>query len=438
MDPQLKIALEAQAKVFISELDKRFEAHDAKWELRFGDLERTAASASDQLYDFKTDIINDVTARMESFDANAADRLAQVDAATKTRVAALESTTAAFENWRPSMESAVDDVRYGIDLVQAETSKMNIHWDQAVRASASSKPGILGDPRSVLGRPPAGQWTDGPAGHRNETHRRENGYGCSDTQTHLPPNGTPNIHVPLSPNLFGSLAHQIDGQGFGSAPAPNLGSLPKLHFPSFDGDNPRLWISRAEEYFDLYNVDPCVWIRVSHMHFTGSAARWWQSVERRLKGANWREFSTCLLERFGRDKHEHLIRQLFHIRQTTTIAVYIEQFFDIIDQLSAYETKTDPLFYTMRFIDGLKDTIKSSVLLHRPATLDSACALAQLQEEVMEPSRSDARKSFYARGSSIQQPLPLPRPPPSDRLPTDGGKRPQTPRPHLGRINWLR
>jgi hypothetical protein len=154
MDPQLKIALEAQAKVFIAELDKRFEAHDAKWELRFRDLERTAAS--DQLYDFKTDIINDVTARMESFDANAADRLAQVDAATTTRVAMLESTTTAFENWRPSMESAVDDVRYGIDLVQAEISKMNIHWDQAVRASASSKPGILGDPRSVLGRPPAG------------------------------------------------------------------------------------------------------------------------------------------------------------------------------------------------------------------------------------------------------------------------------------------
>lgn len=74
MDPQLKIALEAQAKVFIAELDKRFEAHDAKWELRFGDLERTAASASDQLYDFKTDIINDVTARMESFDAHAANR----------------------------------------------------------------------------------------------------------------------------------------------------------------------------------------------------------------------------------------------------------------------------------------------------------------------------------------------------------------------------
>jgi hypothetical protein len=40
----------------------------------------------------------------------------------------------------------------------------------------------------------------------------------------------------------------------------DLGLLPKLHFPSFDGDNPRLWISRAKEYFDLYNVDPSVWI----------------------------------------------------------------------------------------------------------------------------------------------------------------------------------
>jgi hypothetical protein len=54
------------------------------------------------------------------------------------------------------------------------------------------------------------------------------------------------------------------------------------------------------------------------------------------------------------------------------------------------------MFYTLHFIDVLKNTIKSNVLLHRPSTLDTTGALAQLQEEVMEPTRSDVRKPVYA------------------------------------------
>jgi len=43
------------------------------------------------------------------------------------------------------------------------------------------------------------------------------------------------------------------------------------------------------------------------------------------------------------------------------LAEYIEQFSAIVDQLGAYHRTTDPLFYTMRFIDGFS--------LHRPPKL---------------------------------------------------------------------
>lgn len=33
----------------------------------------------------------------------------------------------------------------------------------------------------------------------------------------------------------------------------NLENLPKLHFPSFDGENPKLWQSRCEDYFLIYS-----------------------------------------------------------------------------------------------------------------------------------------------------------------------------------------
>lgn len=84
--------------MFITELDKRFEAHNVRWESRIDNLKRVAASALNQLYDFKMEIITDVTTRLESFDALITDRVAQVDAATTIRVAVLESATATFEN----------------------------------------------------------------------------------------------------------------------------------------------------------------------------------------------------------------------------------------------------------------------------------------------------------------------------------------------------
>ena len=37
--------------------------------------------------------------------------------------------------------------------------------------------------------------------------------------------------------------------------------LPKLNFPTFDGENPKLWLNRCEDYFDLYSLDTDVWVK---------------------------------------------------------------------------------------------------------------------------------------------------------------------------------
>jgi hypothetical protein len=34
----------------------------------------------------------------------------------------------------------------------------------------------------------------------------------------------------------------------------NLGKLPKMNSPRFDGDHPKLWQSRYENYFDMYSL----------------------------------------------------------------------------------------------------------------------------------------------------------------------------------------
>lgn len=166
----------------------------------------------------------------------------------------------------------------------------------------------------------------------------------------------------------------------GGSSASHAGKLPKLNFPTFDGENPKLWLKNCEDYFELYSVEPCVWIKVSTMHFqpTSATTRWKQSVEDQLRRLTWSQFSTMLLERFGRNEHEILLRRLFHIKQTGTVSEYIEQFTTLIDQLRAYAPHLDPIYYTQRFIEGLRDDLKSVILVQRPSSLDTACLLAQL------------------------------------------------------------
>jgi hypothetical protein len=141
------------------------------------------------------------------------------------------------------------------------------------------------------------------------------------------------------------------------------GSLPRVNFPQFDGNNPQLWKTLCENYFDMYDVEPYMWIHVATMHFVGRAASWLQSIGRRVRMMSWSEFCSQIHDRFGREQHESLIRQLFHIRLSGTVAEYVEQFLVLVDHLSTYEANADPLYYTMRFIDGLRDDIKSVIMV---------------------------------------------------------------------------
>jgi len=149
------------------------------------------------------------------------------------------------------------------------------------------------------------------------------------------------------------------------------------------------------------------------MHFQGAAKRWLSSVEEHLEDISWSEFCSQLLLRFARDEHELLLRRLFQIRQTGPVTEYIEQFVSLVDDLKAYAKHPDPLYYTQRFIEGLRDDIKSVLLVHRPSTLDTACVLAQLQEEALATTRKPFRRYDH---TSMAKPtwsgaLALPSPP---------------------------
>jgi hypothetical protein len=89
----------------------------------------------------------------------------------------------------------------------------------------------------------------------------------------------------------------------------------------------------------------------------------------------------------------------------------------LVDQLVAYESDANLLYYMMHFVDDLRDDIRSVVMIQRPSTLDSARALALVQEEVMDSGRKkDIRRfDFPFTRSTPRQVLPLPPPPRLDK-----------------------
>ena len=121
----------------------------------------------------------------------------------------------------------------------------------------------------------------------------------------------------------------------------------------------------------------------------------------------------------------------------------MERFTELVDQLIAYGHSTDPMYYTIRFIDGLRDEIHSTVPVQRPPTLDTACSLAKLQEEVADPAR---RRDSCRPDAGLQWkhpppciPLQLPAPPPSTAAAVaDDNRGPVAGRPDVDKFSALK
>lgn len=318
------------------------------------------------------------------------------------RIEQLEDTAKSVDDWRPKVDAAVDHFKLKI-------GKLNRHWDRSLHDLVSSDLGIIPNPKSASGRPYAmDPSANGPSGHRADTHHRDEGFGTVFTQFPIPVKGT--THPPSS------IPHKPSSCSYDSHSDFSLrGKLPKLNFPNFEGNNPKLWLFGCEDYFNMYDVDTSIWVKVVVMQFqvSSSAARWALSVDRQLKRVGWGEFGAMLIDRFGRDQQELLIRQLFHIRQTSSVAEYISRFNELVDQLIAYGHTTDPLYYSTRFVDGLRDDIRSVVLVQQPSTRNTACTLAMLQEEVVDSSRRRdyRRMDNYSSRPPPRNSLPLPAPP---------------------------
>ncbi|XP_035818132.1 F-box domain containing protein isoform X1 [Zea mays] len=319
-----------------------------------------------------------------------------------------------FQKWHPEVEHKVSQIGEALAAIQAKVDQFvpptAREHHQADGASGAAHLGFSST-----------EAMHGQTGHRKDEPYRRPGARTDEVRTPPPVKGT----VPSNtPHQFRwesegrqSMGEWSQGSGLGSVG-------PSMNFPLFDGSNPKLWKHRSETYFEFYLVPRERWIRMSIMYFEGPAVFWVQSMEDKIREMNWEEFCTHLVTRFGRDQHNLLIRQFYHIKQITSVVDYVEQFDILMHQLLAHENQLTSSMITARFIDGLKDEIKSVILIQRPSDLDTACSLALLQEDVLICTGS--KESRRMEGGGFSKPTGRFSPVPGSNSNVNGGRNAQS------------
>lgn len=136
------------------------------------------------------------------------------------------------------------------------------------------------------------------------------------------------------------------------------------------------------------------------VNFTGAAALWLEWSHAHIKSTNWDQFVGSVLDKFGRSEFQQLLRKFSRLKQQGSVLEYAQHFNVAMHSLLAHHSSWDPLFFTMHFMDGLHHGMKVAVMLHCPKDLETAVALAELQEEVIDMIRQDQEAAAGQKGKS--------------------------------------
>jgi hypothetical protein len=106
---------------------------------------------------------------------------------------------------------------------------------------------------------------------------------------------------------------------------------------------------------------------------------------------DWDRLCELVFNKYDKDQYQTQLRQLEMLQQTGTVTEYQAQFEKLAHGVMLYNPTYDDVFFVTRFLAVLKEEIKSAITLHRPRDVDTASALALLQEEELGHAR---QKSF--------------------------------------------
>ena len=194
--------------------------------------------------------------------------------------------------------------------------------------------------------------------------------------------------------------HRHQGESSGSSRP----YVPKMSFPLFTGEHPKIWKDKCLNYFSICNVPESMWTIAASMHMDGPASKWLQVYKLRNGLGSWAEFIAAVEDQFGSYDYRDSIGDLVTLTQTGSLEDYVTAFVDLQYQVSMHNLGLDEIYFVTQFTTGLKPELRASVQSQVPSTMKKAILLATVQQQLwMPPSSSPV--SFLPRILPLHQSL---------------------------------
>lgn len=134
-------------------------------------------------------------------------------------------------------------------------------------------------------------------------------------------------------------------------------SIKKVELPSFNGEDPAGWISRAEVYFRVQGTLPELKVNLAQLCMEGATIHFFNSLIGEDEDLSWEKLKESLLSRYGGHGNGNVYEQLTGLKQKGTVEEYITE----VEYLTAQIPKLPDKQFLGYFLQGLKAEIRGRV-----------------------------------------------------------------------------
>jgi hypothetical protein len=138
-------------------------------------------------------------------------------------------------------------------------------------------------------------------------------------------------------------------------------SLPKMSFPIFTCENPKIWKDKCLDYFSIFNLPERLWVQYASVNFDGPTAKWLQVYKLKTGLSDWPSFTIAVESQFGSYDYRDAITDLVSLSQDGALEDYITSFVDLQYQVQMHNQGLDELYFVTQFISGLKPELAAAV-----------------------------------------------------------------------------
>ncbi|WVZ52496.1 hypothetical protein U9M48_003550 [Paspalum notatum var. saurae] len=171
-------------------------------------------------------------------------------------------------------------------------------------------------------------------------------------------------------------------------------ALPKLHFPSFDGTNPKIWKEKCLDYFKIFNITEQMWVTAASIHFEDKVAKWLSAYKQQKSLGTWDEFCKAVEDQFGADDYRTALSELLALKQSSSIEEYTSTFEALRFEICLHNSNYDELFFVSKYIAGLHDEVRVAVEAQIPPTVPQAALIAKIQQRILDRNKLKQTKYY--------------------------------------------